>query len=63
MVLVLGVFGMNEWVYFIHGGGGEINVLKKWSSNDSSGLGFLRHNAKISQDLCEIMGHNSPLQR
>ena len=26
------------------------------------GLVFL-HNAKISQDLCEIMGHQSPLQR
>ena len=46
-----GVFRMNEWVDFIHGGGCEINVLKKWSSNDSSGLGFLRHNAKISQEL------------
>ena len=31
---------------FIHGCGGEIDVLKKWSSNDSGGLGFLRHNAR-----------------
>ena len=48
---------------FIHGVGGEINVLKKWSSIDSGGLGFLRHNAKMSQDLCEIMGNYFPLQR
>ena len=48
---------------FIPGCGGEINVLKKWSSNDSGGLGFLRYNAKISQDLCEVMENNSPLPR
>ena len=29
----------------------------------TGGFGFLRHNAKISQELSEIMGHQSPLQR
>ena len=28
----------------------------------TGGLGFLRHNGKISQELSEIMGHHSPLQ-
>ena len=36
---------------FIHGVGGEINLLKIWSSIDSGVLGFLRHNAKISTTL------------
>ena len=48
---------------FIHGVGGKIHVHKKWSSIDSGGLGFLRHNANISQKLSEIMRHHSPLQR
>ena len=46
---------------FIHGGGHGINVLKKWVNNASGGLVFL-HNAKISQDLCEVMGHHSLIQ-
>ena len=29
----------------------KLVVLTKWSSNDSGGLCFLRHNAKISQHL------------
>ena len=40
---------------------GELVVLQKLSGNNSGGLGFSRHTAEISQDLCEITRHHSPL--
>ena len=41
---------------------GELVVVQKLSGNNSGGLGFSRHTAEISQDLCEITRHHSPLQ-
>ena len=41
----------------IHGGGPDINALKKWYSNDSGGLGFLTRLARTYVKSRDITLH------